>query len=158
MLLNYPPSPPAPHHHSPILHQSFTNHSPIPHQPLTNPSPIPHQPLTNPSPTTHQSLTNHSPTPHQPLTTPSSIQTQILCVICIYPRCWNFRKPNHCMIFFIYTKPSIYLFSCSGTRRHPWYSGSALDFWPTGRAIDPAPGAWFMAKFISFAQVVSGPV
>ena len=27
------------------------------------------------------------------------------------------------------------------TRGHPWYSGSALDYWPTGRAIDPAPGA-----------------
>ena len=24
--------------------------------------------------------------------------------------------------------------------RHPWYSGSALDYWPTRRAIDPAPG------------------
>ena len=42
--------------------------------------------------------------------------------------------------------------------RHPWFSGSALDCWPTGRAIDPAPGAWFIPKFTSFAQVVSGPV
>ena len=42
--------------------------------------------------------------------------------------------------------------------RHPWYSGSRSDCWPTGHAIDPAPGAWFMSKFISFTQVVSGPV
>ena len=27
---------------------------------------------------------------------------------------------------------------CAGVR--PWYSGSALDYWSTGRAIDPAPG------------------
>ena len=25
--------------------------------------------------------------------------------------------------------------------RHPWYNGSALDCWPTGRATDPASGA-----------------
>ena len=40
------------------------------------------------------------------------------------------------------------------TRGHPWYSGIALDCWPTGRAIDPAPGARFVTKFVSFA----GPV
>ena len=38
------------------------------------------------------------------------------------------------------------------------YSGSAPDYWPTGWAIDPAPGTWFITKFISFAQVVSGQV
>ena len=43
-------------------------------------------------------------------------------------------------------------------RRNPWYSGSSLDCWPTGRAIDPSPGAWFITKFISFAQAVSGLV
>ena len=43
-------------------------------------------------------------------------------------------------------------------RRHPWYSCSTLDCWPTGRAIDPAPRARFITKFISLAQVVSGPV
>ena len=26
-------------------------------------------------------------------------------------------------------------------RGHPWYSGSMLDYWPTGRAIDPGSGA-----------------
>ena len=35
---------------------------------------------------------------------------------------------------------------------------SVIRPWPTSRAIDPAPGAWFIAKFISFTQVVSGPV
>ena len=24
---------------------------------------------------------------------------------------------------------------------HPWYSGSVLDWWSTGRVINPAPGA-----------------
>ena len=43
-------------------------------------------------------------------------------------------------------------------RRHPWYRGSALDSWPTGLAIDPTPGAWFLTEFISFAQVVSCPL
>ena len=43
-------------------------------------------------------------------------------------------------------------------KENPWYSGSALDCWTTGRAIDPAPGVWFVTKFISFAKVVSGPV
>ena len=37
---------------------------------------------------------------------------------------------------------------------HPWCSGSELDYWPTGRVIDPAPGAWFITKFILFAKVV----
>ena len=27
---------------------------------------------------------------------------------------------------------------------HPWHSGTALDCWPTGRVIDPAPGEWFI--------------
>ena len=39
-------------------------------------------------------------------------------------------------------------------RGRPWYSDSALDYWSTGRAIDPAPGAWFITKFISLTQVV----
>ena len=26
--------------------------------------------------------------------------------------------------------------------RHPWYSGSPMHCWPTGRTIDPAPGVW----------------
>ena len=34
----------------------------------------------------------------------------------------------------------------------------ALDCWSTGRAIDLAPGAWFISKFIKLAQVVPGPV
>ena len=46
----------------------------------------------------------------------------------------------------------------SASWRHPWYSGSVLDCWPSGRAIDPAPGAWFITNFISLAQVVSDPV
>ena len=37
-------------------------------------------------------------------------------------------------------------------KERPWSSGSVLGCWSTGRAIDPAPGAWFIAKFIS--QVV----
>ena len=36
--------------------------------------------------------------------------------------------------------------------------GTVLDYWPTGQAIDPAPVAIFITKFISFAQVVPGPV
>ena len=36
----------------------------------------------------------------------------------------------------------------------PWHSGCALDCWPRGRASDPAPGASFISKFISFAPVV----
>ena len=43
-------------------------------------------------------------------------------------------------------------------RRHPWSSCSALNCWPSGRAIDPASRAWFITKFISFNQVVCGPV
>ena len=39
-----------------------------------------------------------------------------------------------------------------------WYSGSALNYLPTGRVIDPAPGAWFITKFIWIAQVVPSPV
>ena len=31
---------------------------------------------------------------------------------------------------------------------HLWYSSSALDCWSTDQAIDPAPGAWFMTKFL----------
>ena len=34
-----------------------------------------------------------------------------------------------------------------------WYSGIVLNCWSTGCAIDPAPGALFMTKFILFAQV-----
>ena len=41
-------------------------------------------------------------------------------------------------------------------RWRPWYSGSALDFWSTGRAINPAPGALLITKYISLAQVVPG--
>ena len=41
---------------------------------------------------------------------------------------------------------------------YQWYSGSAPDYWPTDQAFDPAPGAWFTTKFISFALVVHGPV
>ena len=33
------------------------------------------------------------------------------------------------------------------TRGHLWYSGSTLDCWPTGQAINPAQGAWFRTKF-----------
>ena len=40
----------------------------------------------------------------------------------------------------------------------PWCSGSALDCWPTSRAINPAPGARLITKFIPLAQVVPGPV
>ena len=36
----------------------------------------------------------------------------------------------------------------------PWYSCNALDCWSTGPAIDPAPGARFITKLISFSQVV----
>ena len=43
-------------------------------------------------------------------------------------------------------------------RGHQWSSGSALVYWPTGRAIDFAPEASFKTKFISFDQVVPGPV
>ena len=28
----------------------------------------------------------------------------------------------------------------------PWYSGSAMDCWSTGRSIDSAPGAWFLTN------------
>ena len=38
------------------------------------------------------------------------------------------------------------------------YYWRALDCWSTGQVIDPAPGAWFITKFISFTQVVPGPV
>ena len=38
------------------------------------------------------------------------------------------------------------------------YSGSALNCWSTDQAIDPAPGAWFIPKFISLALVVPGVV
>ena len=41
---------------------------------------------------------------------------------------------------------------------HPWLNGSALDYWPTGRGIDPAPGTCFITNFISIALVLSGPV
>ena len=35
--------------------------------------------------------------------------------------------------------------------KDPRYSDNPLDCWPTGRVIDPAPGAWFITKFISLA-------
>ena len=38
------------------------------------------------------------------------------------------------------------------------YSGIVLAYWSTGQAINPAPGALFITKFISLAQVVPGPV
>ena len=38
---------------------------------------------------------------------------------------------------------------CDKSCEYPWCSGSVLDYWSTGRAIDPVPGAWFMTKFIS---------
>ena len=31
-------------------------------------------------------------------------------------------------------------------RGHPWYSSNALDCWPTGQWIDPAPRAWFITN------------
>ena len=31
---------------------------------------------------------------------------------------------------------------------HPWFIGSVLGCWSTGRVIDPAPGAWFMTKIL----------
>ena len=43
-------------------------------------------------------------------------------------------------------------------RGHPSYTGIGLDCWSTSRAIVPAPGTWFIAKFISSAQVVPDPV
>ena len=46
----------------------------------------------------------------------------------------------------------------NGGRGHPWYSGSALDCWSTGPAIDPVAAACFITKFISLAQFVPGPV
>ena len=36
--------------------------------------------------------------------------------------------------------------------------GHGPDYSLTGRVIDPAPGAWFIPKFISLAQVVPGPI
>ena len=47
---------------------------------------------------------------------------------------------------------------CVLHRGHPLYSGSTLDCWSNGRAIDPAPGACFTTKLILLAQVVHGPV
>ena len=44
---------------------------------------------------------------------------------------------------------------CAG---QPEHSGSALYCWSTGRAIDPTLVAWLVAKLISLAQVVPGPV
>ena len=35
---------------------------------------------------------------------------------------------------------------------HSWYSGSTLDCWATGWAIDLAPGTRFITKFISLAR------
>ena len=40
----------------------------------------------------------------------------------------------------------------------PWHSGRTQDCRSTGQAINPAPGAWFILKFLSLVQVVSGPV
>ena len=34
----------------------------------------------------------------------------------------------------------------------------ALNRWSTGQMINPAPGAWFKAKFMMLAQVVHGPI
>ena len=39
------------------------------------------------------------------------------------------------------------------SRGRPWYSGSTLDCWSTGRVIYLAPGAWFIAKFIPIARL-----
>ena len=41
---------------------------------------------------------------------------------------------------------------------HPWHRSSTLDCRSSGRAINPASGAWLIPKFISIAQVVYGPV
>ena len=40
---------------------------------------------------------------------------------------------------------------------YPWYSGSAMGCRSTGRVVNPAPGALFIIKFISLAQIVPGP-
>ena len=48
---------------------------------------------------------------------------------------------------------SDYTFLLLNKAGQPWYSGSTLDYWQTGRAIDLAPGALFVTKFISFAQL-----
>ena len=37
-------------------------------------------------------------------------------------------------------------------------AGSTLDCRSTGQVINPAPGAWFIPKFISLNQVVPIPV
>ena len=39
-----------------------------------------------------------------------------------------------------------------------WYSGSSLDYWSPGEAIDPAIGTFFIAKLNSLAQVAPGAV
>ena len=56
----------------------------------------------------------------------------------------------------IFTCQLIFI-SRSVRRGHPWYSGRALDYWTTGRAINPSPGAWFITKFIPLTQVVPDP-
>ena len=63
-----------------------------------------------------------------------------------------------CMYVFIYVCMYKSMYSCMYVCTYPWYSVGALDYWPTGRAIDSAPGACFIMKFISFVQVVQGPV
>ena len=67
----------------------------------------------------------------------------------IYSPTQPFKSPIHPSIYppihlsiihpyiHLSTYVSIHLYSTG----HPWYSGSARDFWSTGRAIDPAPGA-----------------
>ena len=72
------------------------------------------------------------------------------CCCCVY-----YFKSAACISVFFFIRMT-YLFACVICCL--WYSGSALDCWPTGCTIDPAPGTWFITIFTSFAKVVPGPV
>ena len=74
-------------------------------------------------------------------------------------RGWICGRGKHSFSF-IHSFIASFIHICppSSFRGHLWYSGSMLDCWPTWRGIDRVPGAWFITKFIIFAQIVPGPV
>ena len=103
------------------------------------------------------------------LTLQAIIHPQVLLVPAGRPPNWkipcSWTNPRMCILLIrLLQDHKIIIHWCNSVYRgergggHPWYSGSALGCWSTGRAVDLAPVAWFIIQFISLAQVVPGPV
>ena len=75
----------------------------------------------------------------------------LILLICYVWSIFAFKKQYQYIL-------DISIIFCSDYWGHPWHSGSTLDCWSTGIAIDPAPEASFIIKLILLAQVVPSPV